>query len=59
MNNIILFFSNFPGTKLRTFTVKSNNYILNFDGLKNNQPIFATPSCVLRLSFGGLAVPAI
>lgn len=30
------FFSNFPGTKLRTFTVKSNNYILNFDGLKNN-----------------------
>ena len=31
-----VFFSNFPGTKLRTFTVKSNNYILNFDGLKNN-----------------------
>jgi hypothetical protein len=31
-----VFFSNFPGTKLRTFTAKSNNYLLNFDGLKNN-----------------------
>jgi hypothetical protein len=34
-----VFFSNFPGTKLRNFILESPNFRFNFDGLKNNNYI--------------------